>query len=449
MRPITLGTLRLLSKRLNLQWQASGHANTPLAMQLDVDFELVSEEQILDPRWQARLDAAEVDLATVQDAARERFNVIEETRATLMVCKSTPLALARRCMAAGDPAGCVEVLLRAIEDSPDDSDLWYLLATAMLCQGQLEGAELGLRRTLALDPVRVGAWSDLGLVLRRRGESAAAMEAVDKALALEPTHLPARGQHAALLAASGRYAAAVVVADALVADHPSHHGLRSNYGNYLRQARELDRALVQLHLAAEAEPENASSRWNLAIAEFQAGNYHDGFQSAEARFRRDNATCPQWADHQWDGTRRPDRTLLLETEQGFGDALQFVRFAHDAAQEGMHVVVRCHERLVPLLATAPGVSAAVPRHQEVAYDHIAYLMSLPARLGYGLDDVRRDGPYLAADAARAQPFIAALPAADLRIGVCWQGNPNTSRTGFVRSHWPHCSHWPRSPACSS
>ena len=422
-RPILLSTLTMFSKRLNLAWLAKGHANTPLALELDVDFELVAHEQILDRRWQQRIDTGQATPEDVQAAAHRESNVIEEIRAVLRVCKGPASELAYRCLAANDPAGCIEVCLPALEGEPDNADLWFVLATAMTKQGQLEGAELALRRTLVLRENHVGAWSDLALVLRKRGDFRAAMEMVERAKALVSDYPAAIAQEASLLATMGRYDEAVDAASKLVADHPGNAAFRTNLGTYLRQARRLTAAVAQLRLASQADPRDASARWNLALGLFQNGETKEAFQLSEARYRRSHIEAPPWVDHMWSGHAAKDHTLLLETEQGFGDAIQFIRFAHDAARGGTHVVVRCPERLVPLLSTAPGVSAAIPKGQEVAHDHIAWLMSVPAILGYGEAAVRRSGAYLAPDKRRAARFRDRLPQGPMRIGIAWQGNP--------------------------
>lgn len=427
-RPILLGTLAMFSKRQNLAWQAEGHANTPLALHLDVDFEIVSQQLVLDPRWQERVDQGVVDRQALAEAVRSQANVVEEIRATLKVHKDGPVGLARRCMEHGDAASCIDVCLGAADECSEDPELWTLLGTAMLAQGQLEGAELGLRRAVAIAPGRASVWADLALVVRRRGELTAAMEYSAKALAIDPSDPRARTQRAGTLAALGRFDEAVAVSEGLVKDHPDVPGYRSNLGNHLRQARRAEDAVQELRLAAQTAPDDPSIRWNLAMALFQSGQVREGFQCSEARYRRPSVDAPRWTEGAWRG--RSGQTLLLETEQGLGDAIQFVRFAKAAARGGTRVVVRAPARLVPLLATAPGVAEAVSRSQDVAHEDIAYLMSVPAILGLGENDLVREEPYLVAEPRRAGRFLDGLPPARLRIGVAWQGNPGHDEDRF-------------------
>lgn len=50
-RPVTPGQLEMFSKRMNHLWKAESKANSPLALYLDVDFEVENVEYKFDPYW--------------------------------------------------------------------------------------------------------------------------------------------------------------------------------------------------------------------------------------------------------------------------------------------------------------------------------------------------------------------------------------------------------------
>ena len=85
-RPITLKGLAMFSAAKCRTWQAAGAANTPLALYMNVDFEMAHYENRLDPKWQSLYDNG-LPLEDLQTAMRTNFNVIEEVRATLVVQK--------------------------------------------------------------------------------------------------------------------------------------------------------------------------------------------------------------------------------------------------------------------------------------------------------------------------------------------------------------------------
>ena len=89
-RAITPMTLALFSRRNNLVWQASGAANSPLALYLDVDFETVRTEHVLEPKYRDRLQAGEISQERLMDMVQECNNIVLEYRFSLEVIKRLP-----------------------------------------------------------------------------------------------------------------------------------------------------------------------------------------------------------------------------------------------------------------------------------------------------------------------------------------------------------------------
>ncbi len=87
-RPITPQGLELFSARRNREWIEAGAGNTPLALQLGVDFELVSVNMIPDEPWRGRYQRQEITAAELGDAARMHNNVIVESVIALQAVKT-------------------------------------------------------------------------------------------------------------------------------------------------------------------------------------------------------------------------------------------------------------------------------------------------------------------------------------------------------------------------
>jgi hypothetical protein len=119
----------------------------------------------------------------------------------------------------------------------------------------------------------------------------------------------------------------------------------------------------------------------------------------------------------------------LHWEQGLGDTLQFIRFAHLVKERGGRVWVLCQPPLVRLLALCPAVERVFGRAVLPEFAVHAPLMSVPAILG--TKGLLPEPPYLFADAGtiahwRVQ-LQCALGVTDVKsifkIGIAWQGNP--------------------------
>lgn len=86
-RPITPQLLSLFSKSNNLYWQKHNVFNTPLAMYLNVDFEIMQAIPVLDAYYQEKLDRKELTPEQVNRYILERNNVVQEYKFLLRVIK--------------------------------------------------------------------------------------------------------------------------------------------------------------------------------------------------------------------------------------------------------------------------------------------------------------------------------------------------------------------------
>lgn len=86
-RPITAFGLSLFSKSLNREWQKAGAANSTLGLYLDVDFEIVKFQQVLDEPWNSKFAQRKLTDVEVRQAMIDLNNVIKEVQIDLKVIK--------------------------------------------------------------------------------------------------------------------------------------------------------------------------------------------------------------------------------------------------------------------------------------------------------------------------------------------------------------------------
>jgi hypothetical protein len=86
-RVINPMVLSLFSKKANLYWRKINASNSPLALYLDVDFEIVETIQVLDSYYQEKFDKGELDVQDLDRHLANRNNVVQEYRFILKVIK--------------------------------------------------------------------------------------------------------------------------------------------------------------------------------------------------------------------------------------------------------------------------------------------------------------------------------------------------------------------------
>tara|TARA_B100001057_G_scaffold467669_1_gene526035 strand:+ start:420 stop:1001 length:582 start_codon:yes stop_codon:yes gene_type:complete len=91
-RIITPELMGLFSKKNCLRWKEIGAANSPLALYLDVDFEIINSSVTLDPRYLSAYEAGEISNEEIKTAMNRYNNVIAEYTMTLKAIKSKSIS---------------------------------------------------------------------------------------------------------------------------------------------------------------------------------------------------------------------------------------------------------------------------------------------------------------------------------------------------------------------
>jgi tetratricopeptide (TPR) repeat protein len=183
-------------------------------------------------------------------------------------------------------------------------------------------------------------------------------------------------------------------------------------------------------------PDLPRNQANLGIALMAQGRYTEGLPLYEARYAgsiaaHDRVSFPGLAaEHQWHGEPLAGRRLLLVREQGYGDQIQFIRFAPQLHARGAsRVLAWVAPGLAALLNSAPGLDAVTEGTPSTDdYDLWCPLLSLPLLLGIAAPQTPDALPYLQAPVRTAhwRQQIAGWAQGRPTVGVVWAGSPGNS-----------------------
>jgi len=198
----------------------------------------------------------------------------------------------------------------------------------------------------------------------------------------------------------------------------------NNLGVVLNAQGRLEEAVSVYRQLLAVDPEYADGHWNLSVALLALGDYAEGWQEFEWRFRK-SAPVPSRTFPQplWDGGDLAGRTILLHAEQGFGDTFQFARYAPLVAQRGGKVIIECQlPALKKVLLSLDGVCGVVAVGEPLPYfDCHLSLMSLPLVFGTTLEMMPYHVPYLAADPHDVEVWRQCLGGTTgrFKVGLVW------------------------------
>jgi tetratricopeptide (TPR) repeat protein len=293
-----------------------------------------------------------------------------------------------------------------------------------------------LRRAPGFGP----GYITLANVLRQFGELAQARAMAEAGLALLPDDPTAAMCFAAILHDSADFCGAAGLYQRLLAQDPGTSpeltsGVLSSLASSLQAAGRLADALPLHARAVALTPDSANAHYNYADALLAAGDFAAGWDEYEWRFARPHARPrgfgPTLTDPAWTGGELAGATILLHAEQGFGDTLQFARYAPMVAERGGRVVLEVQPALVRLMRSLAGVMTVVAQGDDLpAFSAHCPLLSLPRAFATRLATVPCDVPYLHADPAAAASWDAALPRGGLRVGLVWAGSAHPTATGL-------------------
>jgi len=382
---------------------------------------------------------------------------------------------AQRLLLEGKPAQAQEICLQVLRDMPDQVVAMHCLAMAIFQQGRYDEAVERLRRVLELKPDYFGARYNLGRVLYAAGRREEAMEALRLAVKLRPDLPDAYIVLGAALMDLNLADEAVVTCRKVVKLRPDVAMWRCNLGNALlkrfrlgpsgnpeedvgsvedldeaaeafekslqldpnyaqaylglgeaaRERGQLERAMACYDRALAIEPQLSEANFNKAVFLLRQGDFQAGWARYEWRWKCPGfmKAMPQISQPRWQGEELEGRRILLFCEQGFGDAIQFVRYAPLVADRGGHVILACPEQLTRLFRTMRGVHELTPRESQLPpFDVHCPLMSLPHVLGTTLESIPAEVPYLhpvASDIDAWRRRVSERPG--LRVGVVWAG----------------------------
>jgi Flp pilus assembly protein TadD len=321
---------------------------------------------------------------------------------------------------AGRLAEAEAVYRQVLVQSPNHPEAIHLLGAIAMQTGQLDLALQFVQRAVAIDPRAHHFRVTLGQVLAALGRFEDAIAAYQGAVAIKPDYANSHFLLGNALFLHGQAERSIESFRRALAVDPNHADALGSLGGALHSLGKLDEAEQTLRRAIQLDPRHAAAEHNLALTLLLKGDFEQGLCHYEARHRATatGVDLSQFTRPQWAGDALSGRRILLHGEQGFGDAIQFVRYAPLVAQRGGRVNLRCRPELVRLFQTIDGVETVISRDLPLPeHDLHCPLLSLPLAMRTTPATIPASIPYLRPLRARRWE----LPGGELKVGLCWAG----------------------------
>lgn len=319
-----------------------------------------------------------------------------------------------------------------------DRDTWLRAGCQFQSQGHLAEALNCFEQAVRISPKDLQTLIQVGFSLIQLKEWRKAADVYERIVALLPKdhrvwcNLSFLYEHAGdLPKAEDRARKAIRLA-------PSSGEAWNNLGMALRGQHRMAEAIQAFRQAIAKQPDLTLAEFNLATTYLLIGDGEHGWPGYECRKTLPEAKLRVPIAPRWDGGSLAGGKLLVYSDQGLGDLIQFARFLPEVKSRSQAtVILSCPAELMPLLDAAPGADSVVRTEDEPqeAAAEIA-VASLPGLLRVDLANVSSSTPYLTPNGIELPSSLGELlgkiPTGVLRVGLAWQGNPAQGHD-YVRS----------------
>jgi Flp pilus assembly protein TadD len=335
------------------------------------------------------------------------------------------LKLASQRLTTGQAQEAVRICRQVLARFPENPQAHYALGVCFAQLRQPDEAIAAYRSALKFKPDLFEACVNLGPILASRGKFDEAIAVLREAAGLRPDVAEIQVNLSNVCRDGWKTDEAISAARRALELKPSLAEAHLCLGAALANQGHFDQAIASYRQAIQIRPDFPAAHLNLGLALLVTGDLEAGWPEYDWRQRAGLLPQKNFSQPRWTGQPLVGKTILLHAEQGFGDAIHFIRYVPQIAARGAKIIVECPQPLVRLFQALPGIERVVTTGQSLPnFDFHIPLPSLPGVFHTTLNSIPAPIPYVFADAAATEIWRERInPSAGIRqIGFVWAGS---------------------------
>ena len=313
-------------------------------------------------------------------------------------------------------------------------DLIFESAAQALTEGELTKADLLARKLENLIPDDPRFLHFLGVLKAEHGDFSEAKERLHQSF----THKPNLNVAAALIGVKVRLAefeSSIAFGESVLQNLEGLGSLVKNLGIAYQSLHSIDLAKSCYELALKLKPDDYAINAFLGTLLLQEGNYKDGWRLYEFRLLTHfNSLAKIISKIPFPRLQNTDQIsdneIMLISEQGIGDTVQFMRFVCLLERYNPSKLVVCApKRLHWLIQKTINTVIVTENYSNPRVDYYVPLMSLPFLLGiHKSKDFWRE-PYIDKIESTTVTALFTQTRRKRNIGICWKASTNIGLPG--------------------
>jgi tetratricopeptide (TPR) repeat protein len=344
--------------------------------------------------------------------------------------------LAQDYQKAGDLQEAENIYVKMLHEQPHNADIYFNLGFIYTTKCQFDSAILNYQQALHFNPHLVDAYYNLGSIFQQIGRLDEATDHYQKVLKINPEHAMAYINLGSIFQQKGRFDDAIDFYQKALQFNPKLISGYNNLGLALQEKGQFDEAMSCHQKALSLDQNNATVHFNLGVLLLMYGDLKQGWREYEWRKKFKNYQDRNFTQPLWDGSEISGRTILIYSEkgfEGFGDTIQFIRYAPLIGNRGAKIIVECQKELKTLLRNVKGVQQVISYGDILPkFDVHCPFLSLPFVFNTTLEHIPSETPYITVNPLLVQKWRDKIQndRSKLKIGLMWSGDLRHPRSQY-------------------
>ena len=314
----------------------------------------------------------------------------------------------------------------ATKIDPKNSKAYNNLAVLYYHQKEYDKAVEFFKKALQADPEYFEVYSNLGATYNKLKEYDKAINFLNKAILYNPKNAGAYTNLGNVYNKLDRYKEAVKMHKKAIELDPKGVNAYSNLANSYKSLGRFQDAIQNYKKTLQLDPNFTNAKFDLATTYLHIKDFENGWKWYESRFEKDEMKghiikhkeiflAPKLTFE----SDAKGKTVLIHSEQGFGDSIQFVRFVEQVKERfSCKVVLQCRDELKTLFENSiKNVDYFYKRDSEPTpeFDYQIAMLSLPYLFGTKtVEDIPHHDRYLT-----PSENLELHHDKKIKIGICW------------------------------
>ncbi|MFC1842108.1 tetratricopeptide repeat protein [Candidatus Dependentiae bacterium] len=208
-----------------------------------------------------------------------------------------------------------------------------------------------------------------------------------------------------------------------------------NTGYSLKVMGAIDMAIELYDQVLKIKPDYDLALYAKALALLYKGDFERGWPLYSLRLIKEKRNAPKLRNY-IKNNQLKDKIIFLTPEGGFGDTIQFIRYAEKLHKKGAIVIVAERKPLIKLLANCPYIDKLISTGKRPNFFHdYASIMSLPAIFESKEEDIPKQVPYLFPDKKLEKKWRKHFENNNaFKIGLCWEADLKNDKSRLACAH---------------